>query len=82
MESEAQEQNYFCHSCKVTSPINPAALLCPRCGSDFLQLAQMDQFRDHLGAVPSPFMLPNNPFIEFNNDEQRRFMPNASHLLG
>ena len=34
---------YFCHPCQKTVPISTIELLCPSCGSDFLQEAKMPE---------------------------------------
>ena len=46
---------YFCHPCQKTVPIATDELLCPTCGSDFLQEAKMpelDNDSDSSGSEP------------------------------
>jgi DNA-directed RNA polymerase subunit RPC12/RpoP len=53
---------YYCHPCKKTVPISTLELLCPTCGSDFLQEAKMpelDNDSDSSGNESRPIFRVN-----------------------
>ncbi|CAG9329073.1 unnamed protein product [Blepharisma stoltei] len=87
MDRDIQVQHYYCHACKVTSSINSEQLLCPRCGSDFLQIAQVEDLRENFRVGPNPFIFAINrqndeEYEEENPDENRRQVGIPNALFG
>ncbi|CAG9310637.1 unnamed protein product [Blepharisma stoltei] len=87
MDRDIEEQHYYCHACKVTSSIDPSQLLCPRCGSDFLQVAEIGGLQGNFQADPNPFIFEIHRSNEEDADvgnhrENGRLVINPSTLFG